>query len=446
MAEGVVLVLGVVQAVVVARLLGPTEFGRAALVTAYPTLLFAVLDPQSGQAVVHFLSRYVASDRPDLAAALVRLAYMADLLLSAAAFILVAGSAVWLGNDVIRHPDAALLLVVYSGASCVVAPAATSRAVLGTLNDFRGQAVVRAGAAVVRTALVLMLVAAGAGITGFVFGSAVGLIVDGIATVALANRAIRGRLGRPIRRAKVRELGSDVRDVVRFIAYTDATTVVTSLMKQADTVLIGLLRGPTDAGYYRLALAVSSPLGNAMAPLQAVVYPRITAVVGHVENAEVLQLLRRYFWRLGLPIAVAIGLVVPAVPFAIQVFAGAPYADAARPAQLLLSASAVSLAFFWARPAVLALGRVRFLLVNGTVVSLVSVAAFYVFTPRFGPTGMATVRLVIGAVIGHLLFVGFVLRDLRANAARPASQQGEDGRSEAIPRASDDGLPNVRVD
>src|SRR4029453_1282456 len=60
-AGGVRLALGIFPSVLVARWLGPEDFGLAALVLGVPALIFTFFDPQAPEAVVKYLGEFATT-------------------------------------------------------------------------------------------------------------------------------------------------------------------------------------------------------------------------------------------------------------------------------------------------------------------------------------------------------------------------------------------------
>jgi len=57
----VILALGIFQSILVARWLGPKDFGIAALVLGVPALIFTFFDPQTREAVVKYLGEFTTT-------------------------------------------------------------------------------------------------------------------------------------------------------------------------------------------------------------------------------------------------------------------------------------------------------------------------------------------------------------------------------------------------
>ena len=409
-AEGLVLGLALVQAAVVARELGPEDFGTAALVVASTSLIFTFLDPQSQEAVVKYLGANQATGRTEQALAVPRVAYGADLLLGLAGFLIVTGGSHWVADHVIRSSGVVHLLIVYAGALTFAAPSATSRAVLTTFRRFTSIAVLQGGAAVLRTTLAIVLVTAGRGVSGVVYASAISVVLESICAAVLAQRALRSTLGGSWWQARRAALGQQFKEMVRFMLYTDLTSLVTVFVKEADLVVLGYVRGPTEAGYYRVARLVGAPLASIALPLQRVVYPRIAVMAGEGDESGMRRSARRYTLKVGIPIAAGVLAAIPLVPFAVPVVAGTEYRPAVDAAIVLLIGGALILPTFWVRPILLSGGHVRFLLKLSAVAAVLTFVGYFALGELMGDVGVALSRAGVAGVAGSLAAVLYFFR------------------------------------
>ncbi len=408
--EGVALAMGLLQAVVVARILGPRDFGTAALILGSTTLVFGLLDPKAREAVVRYLGAHHATGRIEQALAVPKVAYGADLLLGVAGFAIIAGGASWIEDHVIHSRGATHLLVVFAATSMFTAPSATSRAVLTTFRRFPAVAMLQAGSSLLRIALMVILVAADFGVSGVVYATGISIVVESLCAGFLAHRAVRGALGRSWWQARRAALGGQFGEIVRFMAYTDLTSLVAVFVKEADLVVLGVVAGPTQAGYYRLARSVAAPMSSLVLPLQQVVYPRLAAMAGTGDHRGMQQAARRYMLKVGSPIGAAALLFVPLLPFLVPAVAGPEYRPAVSAAAVLFAGTALTLPAFWTRPVLLAGGHVRFLLAVSIVASTLTLAGYFVLGELFGGAGVALSRVVFAGIGGSAAAVFYFFR------------------------------------
>lgn len=394
------LVLALLQSILVARWLGPRNFGMAALILSFPALVFTFFDPQAREAVVKFLGEFIATDQPRKALAVPKMAYAVDGVLAVAGLAVVAVAAPWAADHLLGVGGYAGLLIFVAAAQMTVAPAETSRAVLTTFGRFTTLAWSQSCTILVRFVLVVAAVGAGGGVEGFVLATGTGTVVDSLVVAWLAHRAIRRSLGAPWWHGRRADVAGRLREMGGFLAYTDLTSLVAVFVKQADIVILGWIRGPVEAGYYRLARSLTAPVTSGTIALQAVLYPQVAHLAAAPDGVRVMSRVRLWFLRAGVPLAVVSLVAIPFVPRVIDVVAGPDYLGATSATRWLLLGSALVLACFWLRPVLLATGEVRFMLASSMALGAATVAGFFILSGPFGAAGVAAARTLVAGIGG----------------------------------------------
>lgn len=429
-AEVVGLMASLVQALVLARTLGPRAYGTAALILALPAFVFTFFDPQASEAVVKYLGAATAKDDGPRARGVIKVAYLVDASLALVGIAVVAACAPWAADRILGSDSQAGLLVVAASCIGLAAPADTSRAVLSTFGRFSAVAWVDGANAAARAALVIGLVSAGHGVAGVVVGTGAGLVAQSLLLGGLAHACTRRATGESWLRGRRDAIRPQLREMGRFLLYTDLTSLAAVFVKQADLVVLGAVRGPVDAGWYRLAQSLTTPVSSLVAALQAVAYPAFSRLVGVGDVDGVARAARRYFLKVGLPLAALTLAGTVAVPTAVRLVGGAAFAPAVPAARWLLVGSAFVIAGFWARPAMYATGQVRFVFFMSTVLGSATVAGFVLAADPFGSAGVASSRALLAGALGTVV-LAFRFRQLWAAGAlgrggpgsRPADDQ-----------------------
>lgn len=399
-AEVVRLLAGLLQAIVVARWLGPRTYGVTALTLAYPAFIFTVFDPQASEAVVKYFGEASARADHERARAVPKAAYLVDAVLAVFGLATVVVTAPWAVAHLLKFEADASLLVVAGVGVALAAPGDTSQSLLTTLGHFSTVAWVQAGAALARVGLVIGLVAADGGVAGVVWGTSAGLVAEGLLMGFAAHRALYRAAGGSWLGARWEVIRPNLREMTRFLIYTDLTSLVAVFVKHADVMILGYSRGPTETGWYRLALALTTPVSSVVTVLQTAAYPRFSRLVGVGDLNGVARTARSYFLKAALPLSALTLAGLPAVPTVIRLVAGDQYVPAAVPARWFLGGSAVVLAFFWVRPALFATGHVRYMFFNATIASAFTFLGFLTLVGPFGASGVAASRAVVAGVGG----------------------------------------------
>ncbi|MDP8956833.1 MAG: lipopolysaccharide biosynthesis protein [Actinomycetota bacterium] len=408
-AEVVVFVAALIQTVVVARWLGPQDYGVAALIFAYTGFVYVFLDPRSSEAVVRYISEFSAVRDLDRVRAVPALGYLADAAFGALALLIVATTAPWVDSAIVGSDGSWWLLLIFAGSLTFAAPSATSRGVLTAFDRFGAIAKLQSTTALVRLAIVLAVVMSGGGLAGFVVASAISILIEGVVMIFAAQRVVHRETGSSWFRGGVRPLAGRLREIIRFMVYTDLVGLVGGFTKQADVLILGFVRGPTDAAFYRIGLSVASPIVRIGGPLTSVFYPRFARLAARGASAELDDQVRRTVLWAAAPITGLVLLTTPLVPYVIELAFGTAYVPGARTAQVIVAASAISLGFFWLRPLLLAVGRVRPLLgFTGGTAALATVG-FFLGAHWAGHLGVALARAAIVSVAGSCAIAAYLL-------------------------------------
>ena len=385
--------LNFAQGIIVARLLGPKSYGVAALIMSYPNFLFGLLNPRSGDASVKYLGEFDAKGEKERALAMCKLGYTVDLGIAILVFIGVTTTAWWAETSIVHQTGVTSLIVLYAAAFLPRALGGTSWAVLSLFGKFSTLAWIVGLNTVVRVAAVVILVLAGFGVAGVIWGNIVGLVFYGVVLGGAAYPVIKRAWGSSWLLGSWRDLYGKRREIVQFLFYNDLTVLLGIFVKQFDLLILGYFRGPQEAGYYRLARSLAGVVGYLVSPLQTVTYPRLARLWGGERQEELKQFVRRVALWVGMPIGGFALLSILFVPRLIRLLVGEAFTPAIPATQILLAGSAVWLIFFWLRPFYLASNRIRVWTIITGVSSFLTLLSFLYFTPLAGYIGLSLCQL-----------------------------------------------------
>lgn len=389
---GAIQLLGLVNAVLLARLLGPEGRGELALVLLYPVLALGLAGLALNDAVVYRAARALPPRRLAPPALLLALGIGAAVAAAGAlaAPLLLAGHA-----DGVRRSGALYFLMVPAGLVALHLGAVfQGRLEYGVWNAVRGA-----------TTLATVAGVAGLALLGLAEVEAVTLAYLGgfcaSAALALALARRRGWLPAPVDR---HELGQ----LLRFALPLQAGVVVQLVNERLDQLLIARLLTPTDLGLYVAAMAIAAIPAIPAATLANVAYPRIAGVAEAADRGPVVE---RYL-RLAVALAglVALALLALGQPLVTALYG--PAFAAAVPILEWYAAGAVALA---ARAvlaqAVKAAGRPALATAAELAGLAVNVVLLLLLLPRIG---------VVGAAVAYAGMQGTALGVLAVAAVRVA--------------------------
>ncbi|MEZ4649688.1 MAG: oligosaccharide flippase family protein [Candidatus Eisenbacteria bacterium] len=402
-----------VQGLVVARVLGPEQYGVALLIISVPTMMFSLLDARTSAAAVKYITEFDSAGAPGRVRAMTRLGYSVDLGIAFLTLGLVALVSSWAAAKVVHAHEYAALIVIYSTALIPKSFSGTSQSVLGVCGRFQAMAVVQLVAKAVGVVAVLGLVLTGWGIEGVIYGRMAELVVTGVALLVVASGAVRKTWGASWVSAPFHALRGKLREIFRFLAFTELTELVNVASKQADMNILGYFAGPTEAGFYGLAKRMTGVVGMVVAPLESVLYPRLAKAWAEGDAADLRRILKKYVLGMSVPLGAAVLLAIPLCwPF-IHYVVGMEFDPAVPAAQLMFGLMATWVATSWQRPLFHAMGAVRYLLLAATVTNVLSVIGFCLLAGSSGATGVSATRFVIGGLFFQILGLFYARKRLR---------------------------------
>ncbi|BBK44975.1 hypothetical protein STVA_49950 [Allostella vacuolata] len=282
--------LGLANAVMLARLLGPEGRGELALVLLYPMLALGLIGLAVNDAIVYRAAKAAPPGR--LAPSVLVLALLAGGIALAAGWALVPTLLSGHAADVVHSGFVYFLMVPAGLVGLYLGSVFQGRLEYGVWNAIRASTTVATVSAV--GALALLGMAEVASVTVAYLG---GFCLSAGLAGLLAWR--RGWLqAAPDRR----ELGQ----LVRFAAPLQVGVVVQLVNERLDQLLIARLLTPTDLGLYVAAMAVAAIPSIPAVTLANVAYPRIAGVVEAADRGPVVE---RYV-RLSVALAGAIAVAL----------------------------------------------------------------------------------------------------------------------------------------
>ena len=388
------LAMGFVYAVVTARWLGPADRGVLATLTFLSIVISQLACLGLGEAAIVLVGQGRASVQRALSAVVGALAVSTVV----AAAVLAAVAVLNFGSDLSSVWPAIV-------AACAGVPIGAYLLVLAQLVNVEErfvatsfvlllQFVVSAALAVALVAI-LPLSVLGA-VIALVAGAAVGLVV-----VVLLLR----------RRAFSLAPSWDPGFLRRAVPFGVKVQISgpPPLTDRVDLVLVYALAGQARAGEYSVALAVGALVGMVPLAFAHVSFPRL-ARIGAREASDLTRRTCRY--GLGAA-AIAAACLLVAVPLALPVVFGEPYAPAVVPTLVLVGAYILSSAQWLLGRAAAARGNSGILVWSYGANLVVMLALDYVLIPTLGITG-AALGAVAGAAIGvAICFVPYAARGRR---------------------------------
>ena len=388
--------LALLQTLILARTLGPADFGIWSGVQAYVLVAYSLCTFRTSEPVTRYLVEFREKRDQGLMELLLGSALATEVVTRVLALLVIAASVPWLAKDLPGGAGAIpLYLLIGTMQVCAVFDQVWF-SVARDLGRYRAIAALNTAFPLMRVAGLAALLATGqlsllgAGWLMAVTGALQAVLTGGYLFGAMAGGygVGLGALARSGIIARRRELAA----FWGFMGATFLWSICSSAIKEADTLVLGFFRTAEEVGWYRLAKSLAATVMRVGEMLSQVIYQDFSELVVRHDLAEVR---RRVL---------------------VLVF-GAAFEPSVLPFQILLVASGFVTMVFWVRPIVLALElywyNFRITVVQGLLLLPLNV----VMCQNFGMLG-ATLTLALAWIAGYAALLWPAARRLSADACR----------------------------
>lgn len=409
--------LGMIQSIFAARLLGVTAFGIVGTITVFASTVNRLFSFRMGELVVKYVGEALAHGRRDTAAAVARAALLGEALTSILAFGVLALLAP-LGAQIFAK-DAALapLFTLYGISVLGSLVAETSTGVLQVTNRFRSQAGINLAQSILTALIIFAAYLMNSGMVVVVLAYLAGKLILGIGPAVLAWRALNETLGAGWWRTRA-ALPDGWRPLARFAVSTNLSATVNLLVRDSELLWVSFFLSPTEAGFYKVALAIINLVLMPITPFISTTFPEISRSVATKAWVQLRMLLRRVTILAG-GWTLAVGLGLALLGRWLILLYGAEYQPAYPAMLVLLLGFGAANAFFWNRPLLLALGHPVYPFQVVLWVGLAKLALAFLLVPRYGYV-MEAALLSAYFVISVTLILARGGQLLRRAEAQPA--------------------------
>jgi O-antigen/teichoic acid export membrane protein len=419
-ATGISAVLSMLQGILVARMLGVTAFGVLGTIIMFTTVVNKFASFRMNELVVKYVGQYTESDEPEHAAAVYKVASLVEILASVFAFILVRLLASLAAIYLVKDPATANWFLVYSWIILANLITESSTGLLQIYNRFRFMAVLNVVQSLTTFSIILVVYITQGDVTGVLVAYLIGKVIGGVGLSSRALVEATRRWDWGWWRTPISLLRAKFRELTRFAVSTYISATLSLVTKDSELLWVSFLRGPTESGYYKLALALANLAQMPVAPMPQATYPELSREVARKHWSNV-----RYVLRQGSILAGSYTLLVSLV----LVFLGPPiiryvYAPEYLPAYpallILLAGYFVANTFYWNRVALLAIGLPDFPAKVNLVLAVIKITGIFTLVPIYGYLASAALlagSYIVGVSVSVIKFFSEVSRQERDMAS-----------------------------
>jgi O-antigen/teichoic acid export membrane protein len=400
--------LGFLTAVVGARLLAPADYGLATLAIAYPSLIWSLCAVKTETVTIRYLSRFRLAGDSHMLLSMCKFGYGIDLLSSVIASCIVGVTAWWVADAFYSHSELAWLMVAYGLALPLRALASTSIAVFSSWERFHWTAISHLFDRLTTFLCVVGFLLAGFGVSGMVLGAALVQAAMGV-LLAIGAHAFLVRAGvGSWWTASLQRIMEFKQEIRGFLGWSYLTSTLGGLAEQIPLLLLGRLRGPEEAGFFRLASNLVTVAAYVEGALGRVTYPRLSARWASNSKDSFRTVLLRWTTWAGIPIALCLLAVVPLLPTLVSIMFGNRYIPMITGTQVMVGCASIGTLFFWLSSSYYAMGRVRFWAQGYAVYTAVLLTLAWWATSSWGFLGISMLSGVMKATFS-IVMAWFIL-------------------------------------
>lgn len=396
-ATGITAGISMLQGILAARLLGVAGFGILGTITMFTSVVNKFISFRMGELVIKYVGQFSEAQDNQRAAAVFKVAAMAEIGASLIAFALIWAlsplAARYFAKDIsLAHWFALYGLIVIAN---LIAESSTG--LLQIFDRFRRMAALSVVASLVTLVIIALVYIRQGSFGGILAAYIVGKTIGAVGLTSAAIFEATRRWGKGWWNAPLGLLRPQARELTHFAVSTNISASLSLINKDSELLWVSFLRNPLETGYYKLALALANMAQMPVSPLPQATYPEISREVARKNWSNVRYILRRgSLLAGGYTLAVSIGLLVFGKPL-IQYLYKPEYLPAFPALMILLAGFLVANTFYWNRIALLAVGQPDFPAKVNLVLAIIKVTGMLLLVPRFG--FLASAALLAGSYL-----------------------------------------------
>jgi O-antigen/teichoic acid export membrane protein len=414
--------LSMVQGILSARLLGVAGFGILGSITIFVTVINKITSFRMGELVIKYVGQFNENRDQTRAAAVFKCAALFEIIASVIAFGLVWLLAPLGAQFIVKDASLSPWFVLYGGIILANLIAESSTGLLQLFDRFRRMAGLNILQSLVTLALIILAWWLKTGLVGILLAYLCGKVISAIGLTMAALLEATRRWGRGWWKIRLQTLYPHTRELVKFAVSTNLSSSLSLISRDSGILWVAFFSSPLQAGYYKLAMALTNYIQLPIAPMPQATYPELSRAVAR-EKWEDFRYLIRTGTRLagGYSILVAGGLIFLGKPL-IQFLYSAAFLPTYNGLLIMLIGIVFGNTLYWARSALLSLGLADFATKVNFLVTIISVTGLITLLPRYGFIGSALV-LSLGSLLGNSLVVFRTRSELRRRESLIPSEE-----------------------
>lgn len=346
------------QGVIIARILGVSDFGLLALIIAYVDVLNNFFDFRVWETATKYIGTFWTNGEREKTLSMIKLSYIVDISSGILAFIIAVLTAKVAGAHLIHSSQAHMFIWTYALSLLIDTANQTSDAILRVFDRFRRIAFVSSFSYFFRLVLISIVLYLGMGIKGVLFSYVVSSLVGSSIRFLVISKTLE-------------ETGLDrwwksslslIRDKWKEIAWFLSNTSIMGTLDMTNDNLLGVLvlgyySGKEGAAYYKIARSFVKVMIQLVDPLYEAIYPELIKMFSLGTVGEIRKLLKTSTKSVS-KIMVPIALIIFALSgYLIELIFGKKYLPSSNTLRIVTMAILIPQLTFWTSPVLLTFGK-----------------------------------------------------------------------------------------
>jgi len=293
-----------IGSIIIARLLGPENYGLFSLSLVVPSILAGLIDLGVNPALTRFSAKLRSEGKNQLAVSMLRSGFLFKLAtgiaMSGMCFIFSDAFAAYILN----RPGMGFLIKLASLLIVFQIVFTTLNSAFIGLDKTEGSALIMNAQSIVKTTLGPLLVVLGFGVLGAIAGHVTSYMIAGLAGSLILSRHYRG-LGKPSNDS----FSNNLKTMLRYGLPLYLSALLALILSQYQTIILAFFVSNVEIGNFTIATNLSSMINVLIFPL-AVLFPAFSKVNPNGEEiGRAFKLSVRYVALLVVPATVVVAIL-----------------------------------------------------------------------------------------------------------------------------------------
>jgi len=394
--------------IVLARVLGVTDYGLLVLVISYIDILNQFFDLRVWETATKYIGTYWENGELDKTRSMIKLSYLLDVSSGVLAFIIAIVTAKLISVYILKSPEAYVYIWIYSLSLFISTANSTSNAILRVFDKFKTIAFITSIQNLIKLILVAAVLFRGYGIKAvlivFVVISFIGFFIRIWAVMKILNEKGLGGFWN----SSIRLISDQWRGIAWFLGNTSfMATIRIGNDRLIGSMVLGYFAGKEAVGFYDVASSVAKFIKRIVDPLNETIYPELVKISSNNSVSEIRSIVSystRNLMKIIIPVSV---LAIIFADVVVGLLFGEQYLPASNALRIIAAAAVLARVTFWINSVLLALGRPGLRTALGLATTFIYLLLLFLLVPSYSYIGAAIALLgfsVFKSLLAYYLY------------------------------------------